>query len=185
MVLEIINSSLTHQLAQNPNLIYTLLYKRDVFHPYRMHSAFQDIIQNIYSVSEQYIGKLWHRNFLHYNIWFIFQVINFFSYKLEQMGQSQIGVSQVLAAIQQGSTQWPKDRLRVDQKIYHRYHCQIFWASRLIISLGIFFSEISRTQVQVRGGGSTRRIFYTVCMECCLPRCITTLGRWKYKTIAT
>lgn len=51
MVLEIINSCLTHRLAHNPNLIYTLLYKKDVFQPFRMHSAFQDIVQNIDSVS--------------------------------------------------------------------------------------------------------------------------------------
>lgn len=51
MVLEIINSCLTHRLAYNPNLIYTLLYKKDIFQPFRMHSAFQDIVQNIDSVS--------------------------------------------------------------------------------------------------------------------------------------
>lgn len=51
MVLEIINSCLTHRLAHNPNLIYTLLYKKDIFQPFRMHSAFQDIVQNIDSVS--------------------------------------------------------------------------------------------------------------------------------------
>lgn len=51
MVLEIINSCLTHRLAHNPNLIYTLLYKKDVFQPFRTHSAFQDIVQNIDSVS--------------------------------------------------------------------------------------------------------------------------------------
>lgn len=69
MVLEIINSCLTHRLAHNPNLIYTLLYKKDIFQPFRMHSAFQDIVQNIDSVSfnieyfifftsELYISKL-------------------------------------------------------------------------------------------------------------------------------
>lgn len=51
MVLEIINSCLTHRLARNPNLVYTLLYKKDVFQPFRTHSAFQDIVQNIDSVS--------------------------------------------------------------------------------------------------------------------------------------
>lgn len=89
MVLEIINSCLTHQLPHNPNLVYTLLYKKDIFQPFRVHSAFQDIVQNIDSV------------------------INFFSYKLEQTDQSQIGVSEVLSTIQQGTSQWPKDRLRV------------------------------------------------------------------------
>lgn len=62
MVLEIINSCLTHRLAHNPNLVYTLLYKKDIFQPFRMHSAFQDIIQNIYSVSRD---KSWtFRTFL-------------------------------------------------------------------------------------------------------------------------
>lgn len=41
------------------------------------------------------------------------QVINFFSYKLEQKDQSQLGVTQVLTAIQQGTSEWPRDRLRV------------------------------------------------------------------------
>ncbi|XP_053989057.1 dymeclin isoform X2 [Hylaeus anthracinus] len=88
MVLEIINSCLTYRLAHNPNLIYTLLYKKDIFQPFRTHSAFQDIVQNIDSV------------------------INFFSYKLEQKDQSQLGVSQVLTTIQQGTSEWPRDRLR-------------------------------------------------------------------------
>lgn len=97
MVLEIINSCLTHRLALNPNLIYTLLYKKDVFQPFRTHSAFQDIVQNIDSV------------------------INFFSYKLEQKDQSQIGVSQVLATIQQGTSEWPRDRLRKFPELKFKY----------------------------------------------------------------
>lgn len=47
MVLEIINSCISHQLVYCPNLVYTLLYKRQVFEAFRSHSAFQDIIQNI------------------------------------------------------------------------------------------------------------------------------------------
>ncbi|TGZ32132.1 Uncharacterized protein DBV15_01030 [Temnothorax longispinosus] len=97
MVLEIINSCLTHRLAHNPNLIYTLLYKKDVFQPFRTHSAFQDIIQNIESV------------------------INFFSYKLEQKDQSQLGVSQVLATIRQGTLEWPRDRLRKFPELKFKY----------------------------------------------------------------
>lgn len=97
MVLEIINSCLTHRLAHNPNLIYTLLYKKDVFQPFRTHSAFQDIVQNIDSV------------------------INFFSYKLEQKDQSQLGVSQVLATIRQGTLEWPRDRLRKFPELKFKY----------------------------------------------------------------
>ncbi|XP_011698059.1 PREDICTED: dymeclin isoform X1 [Wasmannia auropunctata] len=97
MVLEIINSCLTHRIAHNPNLIYTLLYKKDVFQPFRTHSAFQDIVQNIDSV------------------------INFFSYKLEQKDQSQLGVSQVLATIRQGTSEWPRDRLRKFPELKFKY----------------------------------------------------------------
>ncbi|XP_070524074.1 dymeclin isoform X2 [Cardiocondyla obscurior] len=97
MVLEIINSCLTHRLAHNPNLIYTLLYKKDVFQPFRTHSAFQDIVQNIDSV------------------------INFFSYKLEQKDQSQLGVTQVLATIRQGTLEWPRDRLRKFPELKFKY----------------------------------------------------------------
>ncbi len=47
MVLEILNSCLSHQLVYCPNLVYTLLYKRDIFSNFRSHASFQDIIQNI------------------------------------------------------------------------------------------------------------------------------------------
>lgn len=47
MVLEIINSCISHQLVYCPNLVYTLLYKRQVFESFRSNPAFQDIIQNI------------------------------------------------------------------------------------------------------------------------------------------
>ncbi|XP_058807013.1 dymeclin [Phymastichus coffea] len=97
MVLEIINSILTYQLAHNPNLIYALLYKKDIFQPFRTHSSFQDIVANIDSV------------------------INFFSQKLEQKEQSQLGVSQVLATIQKGTSQWPKDRLRKFPELKFKY----------------------------------------------------------------
>lgn len=51
MVLEILNSCLSHQLVYCPNLVYTLLYKRQVFETFRSQHAFQDIIQNIDMVS--------------------------------------------------------------------------------------------------------------------------------------
>jgi len=50
MILEIINSCLTHTLKYNINLIYALLYNRDIFENYRAHPNFQDILQNIDTV---------------------------------------------------------------------------------------------------------------------------------------
>lgn len=58
MVLEIINSCISHQLVYCPNLVYTLLYKRQVFESFRSHPAFQDIIQNIDMVIENVTFKL-------------------------------------------------------------------------------------------------------------------------------
>lgn len=53
MVLEILNSCLSHQLVYCPNLVYTLLYKRHVFEAFRSKHAFQDIIQNIDMVRQR------------------------------------------------------------------------------------------------------------------------------------
>ncbi|EDO26827.1 predicted protein [Nematostella vectensis] len=47
MVLEIINSCVTNTLHHNPNLVYTLLHRRELFAQFRTHPTFQDIIQNI------------------------------------------------------------------------------------------------------------------------------------------
>lgn len=47
MVLEILNSVLTHQLAHNKHLIYTLLYKKHVFDAVREYGATQDLVHNL------------------------------------------------------------------------------------------------------------------------------------------
>ena len=47
MVLEIINSSLSHNLPGNPHLLYSLLYQHEMFEEFRLHPAFNDIISNI------------------------------------------------------------------------------------------------------------------------------------------
>ena len=51
MVLEIINSCLTHNLHNNPHLIYSLLYQREIFEPYRSHPSLMDLVQNMETVS--------------------------------------------------------------------------------------------------------------------------------------
>ncbi len=50
MVLEIVNSCLTHNLHNNPHLVYSLLYQREVFEPYRTHPSFMDLVQNVETV---------------------------------------------------------------------------------------------------------------------------------------
>ncbi|XP_050185889.1 dymeclin isoform X2 [Myiozetetes cayanensis] len=96
MMLEIINSCLTNSLHHNPNLVYALLYKRDLFEQFRTHPSFQDIMQNIDLV------------------------ISFFSSRLEQAG-AELSVERVLEIIKQGAVALPKDRLRKFPELKFKY----------------------------------------------------------------
>lgn len=88
MVLEIINACLTAQLTHNPNLVYQLLYKRQVFEPFQTHPSFQDIVMNIETV------------------------LTYFSNRIEGTERS-LSVAEVYDIIRQSSLQWPTDRLKV------------------------------------------------------------------------
>ncbi|XP_029436228.1 dymeclin [Rhinatrema bivittatum] len=96
MMLEIINSCLTNSLHHNPNLVYALLYKRDLFEQFRTHPSFQDIMQNID------------------------MVISFFSSRLEHAG-ADLSVERVLEVIKQGAVALPKDRLRKFPDLKFKY----------------------------------------------------------------
>ena len=52
MVLEIINSTLISQNKSNANFIYTLLYHQHIFEHFHNHPSFQDLLQNIETVSD-------------------------------------------------------------------------------------------------------------------------------------
>uniref|UniRef100_U5EPG1 Dymeclin n=1 Tax=Corethrella appendiculata TaxID=1370023 RepID=U5EPG1_9DIPT len=99
MVLEILNSCLSHQLVYCPNLVYTLLYKRHVFEAFRSHHAFQDIIQNID------------------------MVVGFFSSRLQRVQdqRGELGVNEVLEVISKGASQWSSDRLRKFPDLKFKY----------------------------------------------------------------
>ncbi|XP_036275750.1 dymeclin isoform X1 [Pipistrellus kuhlii] len=96
MMLEIINSCLTTSLHHNPNLVYALLYKRDLFEQFRTHPSFQDIMQNIDLV------------------------ITFFSSRLLQAG-AELSVERVLEIIKQGIVALPKDRLKKFPELKFKY----------------------------------------------------------------
>uniref|UniRef100_A0A7M4G0E3 Dymeclin n=1 Tax=Crocodylus porosus TaxID=8502 RepID=A0A7M4G0E3_CROPO len=96
MMLEIINSCLANSLHHNPNLVYALLYKRDLFEQFRTHPSFQDVMQNIDLV------------------------ISFFSSRLEQAG-AELSVERVLEIIKQGAVALPKDRLRKFPELKFKY----------------------------------------------------------------
>lgn len=65
MVLEILNSILSHQLAHNKHLIYTLLYKKQVFDGFRSYDATQDLVYNM-DLVRYYFGIIIETNFESY-----------------------------------------------------------------------------------------------------------------------
>ncbi|XP_003740892.1 dymeclin [Galendromus occidentalis] len=98
LMLEIINSCLSHQLKHNPNLVYCLLYKSEVFSHIGMQDAFIDVIKNIDTV------------------------IQFFTTKLDQATQGhQRSEAQVTQLIQEASMLWSSDRLRKFPELKFRY----------------------------------------------------------------
>lgn len=101
MVLEIVNSCLSHQLPHNPNLVYTLLHRRSIFLPFRQHAAFQDVIHNIDMVLEFFSNEL--------------------DVTANTVGGKSLGVSEVQAVIQNGVTNWPRDRLRKFPDLKFKY----------------------------------------------------------------
>lgn len=141
MVLEIFNSSLSTQLKHNPNLVYTLLYKRQVFEPFKKNPAFKDIVANLEVV------------------------IEYFSDLLKSKSQQyEVDAQQVLTVIQQGAKDWPKEKLTVRGT----FLLQLLILTVLsmyyhFILKKMFFSiEISRSKVQVRRGRTAGRIFHSL-----------------------
>ncbi|KAK6054217.1 hypothetical protein COOONC_08278 [Cooperia oncophora] len=57
-LLEIINSALCGNLRNNPHLIYTLLYHRNLFDSYQQHPMFQDLLANITLVISHFSSKV-------------------------------------------------------------------------------------------------------------------------------
>ncbi|CAB1426491.1 unnamed protein product [Pleuronectes platessa] len=96
MMLEIINSCLCNSLHHNPNLVYALLYKRELFEQFRMHPSFQDIMQNLDTV------------------------IGFFSQRLELAG-SDLSVERVQEVIMKGAQALPSDRLKKFPELKFKY----------------------------------------------------------------
>jgi len=90
MVLEIVNSCLVHQTQHNPNLIYALLYKRELFEAAGLNPAFSDLAANLLAVVVHMGSRL--------------------EQVQERKGRS-LTVEEVQEVVRQGASQFPKDRL--------------------------------------------------------------------------
>merc|ERR1719318_818300 len=90
MVLEIVNSCLVHQTQHNPNLIYALLYKRELFEAAGLNPAFSDLAANL------------------------LEVVVHMGSRLEQVQERKgctLTVEEVQEVVRQGAAQFPKERL--------------------------------------------------------------------------
>jgi hypothetical protein len=58
LVLEVLNATLTYALPRNPELVYTLLQRPDVFTPWRGHARLGDLTENVCAVIDWFSARL-------------------------------------------------------------------------------------------------------------------------------
>ncbi|KAK9497165.1 hypothetical protein O3M35_004533 [Rhynocoris fuscipes] len=97
IILEVLNSCLSNQLIHNPNLIYTLLYKKEIFQSFRNNPAFHDIIHNLD------------------------EVVQYFTSKLDLEGDNCNDVDTVSMVIINASHHWPIHRLQKFPELKFKY----------------------------------------------------------------
>ncbi|KAL3812564.1 hypothetical protein ACJIZ3_013832 [Penstemon smallii] len=50
LVLEILNAILTYALPRNPEVVYAIMHRQEVFLPFKNHPRFNELLENIYTV---------------------------------------------------------------------------------------------------------------------------------------
>ncbi|KAG0237647.1 hypothetical protein BGW42_000475 [Actinomortierella wolfii] len=88
LVLEIINSTLTHKLKSNPQLVYSLLHKQEMFTFFKNHYRFKELIQNIE------------------------QAVQYFQTKVEEANIHPPTPEEVTEVIQLASRTWPPNLMK-------------------------------------------------------------------------
>ncbi|CEP19899.1 hypothetical protein [Parasitella parasitica] len=87
LLLEIMNSTLTHRLKHNSQLVYALLQKREVFTPFQKHPRLSDLVQNLE------------------------QVIVHFNTRVSEANLRAPSSNEVLRLIEQASRTWSNQKL--------------------------------------------------------------------------
>ncbi|KAF9431866.1 hypothetical protein BGZ76_011609, partial [Entomortierella beljakovae] len=97
LVLEIINSTLTHKLKANPQLVYSLLHKQEMFAYFRNDTKFKHLIQNIE------------------------QAVNYFQQKISEANIKAPTPEEVAHVIQMASRTWPPNLMKTFPDIKFEY----------------------------------------------------------------
>lgn len=58
IVLEIINAILTYALPRNPEVVYALLHRQELFVPFRHHPRFYELLENIFTVIDFFNARI-------------------------------------------------------------------------------------------------------------------------------
>eukprot|EP00250_Pteridium_aquilinum_P013996 c21711_g1_i1 orf=215-2221(+) len=58
IVFEIINAILTYVLPHNPEVVYALLHRQELFEPFKDHPYFKELVENIYTVLTYFNARL-------------------------------------------------------------------------------------------------------------------------------
>ncbi|KAG1347709.1 putative Dymeclin [Cocos nucifera] len=58
IVLEILNAILTYALPRNPEVVYAILHRQEVFQPFKNHPRFNELLENIYTVLDFFNSRM-------------------------------------------------------------------------------------------------------------------------------
>lgn len=58
LVLEILNAILTYALPRNPEVVYAIMHRQEVFQPFKSHPRFNELLENIYTVLDFFNSRV-------------------------------------------------------------------------------------------------------------------------------
>ncbi|XP_022956230.1 dymeclin-like [Cucurbita moschata] len=58
LVLEILNATLSYALPRNPEFIYAIMHRQEVFQPFKNHPRFNELLENIYTVLDFFNSRI-------------------------------------------------------------------------------------------------------------------------------
>jgi hypothetical protein len=97
LILEVINSIMTHNLKHNPQLIYSLLYGQEMFIKFRLEPRFTDLIENIDIVLTHFHSKILANE------------------------ETTVSADIVLQTIQETGNQWTTGKLKLFSELKFQY----------------------------------------------------------------
>lgn len=58
IVLEILNAILTYALPRNPEVVYAIMHRQEVFQPFKNHPRYTELLENIYTVLDFFNSRM-------------------------------------------------------------------------------------------------------------------------------